>query len=188
MLRLPRFQKLKSVTIYAPGPRWSGLIYGIAAWFARDEKLTGEIADTACQGGPSFPIIPPLPSTSSATRADRRKMKVRFTYPVRKGDVDWRKLESAVLGEDFEGLGGVYNCTGYGNHRGRIAREGGNGVDEMLMKITHVGKHGAAGSCSPRFTAGSLWVDVGNGSAVLGEVRGELGRLDQLGLLQVSCW
>lgn len=57
------------------------------------------------------------------------------------------------------------------------------------MKITQGGNQVAGGSCSPpRFIAGgSLWVEVRSGSAVLGDLRVELGRLDELGLLQVSC-
>lgn len=102
-LRLPRFEELQSVTMYAPGPRWSDLIYEIAAWFARGEKLAREIADPAYQDGPSFSITPPLSSTSSATWAGRwtngKETRVRFTYPVGEGDVDWKKLERAVLGE-----------------------------------------------------------------------------------------
>ena len=193
ILRLPRFRRLKSVTMHVPGPRWSDLIYEIATWFARDEKLTGKIADPACHDGyasssSSATPWPSLPSTTSATQADRwedwKRMKIRFSYPVRKDDVNWRKLENAVLGEDLDG---EYDCTGHGNHEGRIERESkggseGDHVDRMLMRIS---QHGTGGSYSRRFTTGSLWVEVGNGSAAL-EVRGELGRLDQLGLLQVS--
>jgi len=192
MLRLPRFRRLESVTMHVPGPHWSDLIYDIAAWFARDKK-PGEIADRICHDGyASPPVTPSLPSTTSATRAGRwedwKRTRIRFSYPVGKDDVDWRKLENAVLGEDLDG---VYDWTGHGNHVGGIEREskGGNegesdDVDEMLMRIS---QHGAGGSFSRRFAAGSLWVEVRSGSAGLGEVRGELGRLDKLGLLQVSC-
>jgi hypothetical protein len=55
------------------------------------------------------------------------------------------------------------------------------------MRVDPIGKSVAGGRRSRRFAAGALWVEVRSGSAVLGEVRGELGRLDQLGLLQVSC-
>lgn len=193
MLRLPRFRRLKSVTMHVPGPRWSDLIYDIAAWFARDKK-SGEIADPICHDGyASPPVTPSLPSTSSATRAARsedwKRTRIRFSYPVGKGDVDWRKLENAVLGEDLEG---VYDCTGHGNHVGGIERESKSGkegesddVDESM--VMGISQHEAGGSVRRRFVAGSLWVEVRNGSAALGEVRGELGRLDQLGLLQVSC-
>jgi hypothetical protein len=106
MLQLPRFRRLKSVTMHVPGPCWSDLIYEIVAWFARDKKLTGEIADPACHAS-SASVAPSLSSTGSATRAGRRedwkRTMIRFSYPVRKGDVDWRKLESAALGEDLEG-------------------------------------------------------------------------------------
>lgn len=192
MLRLPRFRRLKSVTMHAPGPRWSDLIYDIAAWFARDEKLTGVIADPTCHDGyasRSLSATPSLPSTASATRADRwgdrKRTRVRFAYPVREGDVDWRKLENAVLGE---GRDGGHDFTGYGNHGREIERESrggseGDHVDRMLMSIN---KHRAGGGYSRRSMVGSLWVEVGNGSAPLGEVRGKLGRLDELGLLQVS--
>jgi len=109
---------------------------------------------------------------------------VRFAYPVGKGDIDWRKLESAVLGEDFNGgLDGGFDCPIFGN-RSEGGSGGGNDADDMVMRINR-GKSQAGGSCGKR--AGSLWVEVGNGSAVLGEVRRELFRLDQLGLLQVSC-
>ena len=168
------------MTMHVPGPRWSDLIYKIAEWFARDEKLPGEIADRACQDGrasPSLSVTSSLPSPSSATRADWRRTKFRFGYPVKKGDIDWRRLESAVLGE---GLEGEYDCARLGN-RGGISGGGNDESDEMLMRINP----GAGGT--RRLAASSLWVEVGNGSAVLGEVRGELGRLDKLGLLQVSC-
>lgn len=186
MLRLPRFRRLKSMIMHVPGPRWSDLIYDIAAWFARDEKLTEEIADPICHddyASPSLSATPSLPSTASATQADRwedwKRTRIRFAYPVRKGDVDWRKLENAVLGEDLD------DGTGDGDHGGGIERESTGGseddhVDRMLMRI------GAGGGYSRRSTTGSLLVEVGSGSAALGEVRGELGRLDQLGLLQVS--
>jgi len=187
MLRLPRFRRLKSVTVCVPGSHWTDLIYEIAAWLARDEKLGGEIADPACQGGRASALsgTPSPPSPSSATRADWpanwKKLGIRFAYPVRKGDVDWRKLASAVLGEDFEGLDGDGDCTGFGNYG-----EGGNDDRETSTRINHIENRGADG-CSRLPTAGSFWVEVLDGSAGLGEVRGELGRLDTLGLLQVSC-
>jgi hypothetical protein len=169
------------VTVRVPGPRWSDLIYGITAWFARDKKLTGEIADPVRHDGYASWSSPP--STTSATRAgrweDREGTRIRFAYPVGNGDVDWRKLENAVLGEDVDG---GYDCTGYGIHVDELERESRSG-SESLMRI---GKHGVRGGYSPRFTAPSLWIEVGPGSAALGEVRRELRRLDQLGLLQVS--
>lgn len=176
------------MVLRVPGPRWSDLIYEIAAWFARDEKLAGEIADhPACQddhASASFSVTSSPPSPSSATRAGRwenwKNTRIRFDYPVRKGEVDWRKLESAVLGEDFEAerLDGEYDCAGFGNHGGGAGR---NDVDELM------GINRGKGGCSRRLSAGSLWVEVGHGSAGLGELKGELARLDQLGLLQVSC-
>ena len=190
VLRLPRFRNLKSVIMYVPGPLWSDLIYEIAAWSARDKKLPEEIADIACHDGRASPSSPSMPSTSPATRADWwedwKKTKIRFTYPVGKGDVDWRKLESAVLGE---GPDGGYDCTGYGNHGGEEgpSRDGNDDVDETMMRINNVERDGADGGCCPRFVAGSLWIEARGGSAVLGDVRGELRRLDQLGLLQVGC-
>ena len=186
-LRLPRFRRLNSVTVHVPGPRWSDLIYDIAAWFAGDRKLPGEIAESACQEDLASPSPSADPSLPSATRASRwensKKTRVRFAYPVGKGDIDWRKLESAVLGEGFEGLDGGFDCARFGN-RGEGGIGGGNDADDMVMRINR-GKSQAGGGCGKR--AGSLWVEVGNGSAALGEVRGELVRLDQLGLLQVSC-
>ena len=174
-----------------PGPYWSDLIYEIAAWFARDEKSPGEIADPTCQDGrasASSSVTSSLPSPTSATRTGRwanwKKTRIRFTYPVKKGDVNWRKLESAALGEDFERLDGGDDCAGFGKHGGRESGSG-NDVDDMLMGITH-GKSRAGGGSSRQLTAGSLWVEVGSGSAGLGELRGELARLDKLGLLQVS--
>jgi len=186
-LRLPRFRRLNSVTVHVPGPRWSDLIYEIAAWFASDRKLPGEIAEPACQEGVASPSPSADPSLPSATRANRwenrKKTRVRFAYPVGKDDIDWRKLESAVLGEGFEGLDGGFDCPRFGN-RGEDGGGGGNDADDMVMRINR-GKRQAAGSCGKR--TGSLWVEVGNGSAALGEVRRELVRLDELGLLQVSC-
>lgn len=197
-LRLPRFRQLKSVTMCVPGPYWSDLIYEIAAWFARDE-WHDEIADPASQDGraspPSFATTS-MPSSNAATRADRRKdrkrTKVRFFYPVGKSDFNWRKLESAVLGEDFEdpdSQGGGCACSRFGNCGGKIEREsrGGNGndhVEEIMMRISKVRNRGAGGSCCARFMGGSLCVEVESGSVV---PREELGRLDQLELLQVSC-
>lgn len=198
-LRLPQFRKLKSVTMCVPGPHWSDLIYEIAAWFARVESCE-EIADFTCRDGhasPSSLTVTPLsslPSNNTATRVDcyegRKRTRVKFFYPVRKGDVDWQKLERAVLGEGIEGQEGGYDCSRFGNHGGGIERESasGNGndqVQEMLMRISQVGAHGAGGSCSARSKASSVWVEVGSGMAV--EVRRELGRLDRLGLLQVNC-
>lgn len=95
-----------------------------------------------------------------------------------------------MLGEDIEGLDGGCDCSGFGNH-GSVARESESGdgndhVDEMVTKINKAGNHVAGGSCSARFMAGSLWIEVGSGSAVLRDLRGVLGRLDRLGLLQVS--
>jgi len=176
--------------MHIPGSRWSDLIYEITAWFARDNKFPGEVADPTCHDESAFPsVTPSLPSSSSTTQANRweywKQTRIRFNYAVRKGDVDWRRLESAVLGEVHDG---ECDCARYGNHGGGNERESGGGnendhVDAMLMRINHIGKRGAGG----RFTAGSLWVEVGNGSSGLGEIRGELGRLGQLGLLQVSC-
>lgn len=115
-LRLPRFRKLKSVTMCVPGSHWSDLIYEIAEWFARDDYE--EIADPTRQGGRASPptsVTSSLPSSNPATRADRwkdrKRTKVRFVYPVGEGDVDWRKLESAVLGEGVECLDGRYACS-----------------------------------------------------------------------------
>jgi len=176
------------VTVHVPGPRWSDLIYEIAAWFASDRKSSGEIAESACQEGPASPPPFTTPSLPSATRVNRwenrKRTRVRFAYPVRKDDVDWRKLESAVLGE---GLDGGFDCPKFSNHGGRNegGSGGGNDADERVMRINR-GKGQTGGSRGKR--ACSLWVEVvGNGSAGLGEVRGELVRLDQLGLLQVSC-
>jgi hypothetical protein len=146
-------------------------------------------------------LAPSLPSDNSATRADRRKdrkrTRIRFGYHVTKGDVDWKKLESAVLGEGDEGLeslGGGCDCSVYGNHGGVgvVGRESESGYENdqvggMVMKINQVGNQVAGGSCSARFMACLLWVEVWSGSAVLRELRGELGRLDRHGLLQVSC-
>lgn len=165
------------MTMYVPGPCWSDLIYEIAAWFARDKKLTGEIADPTCHGSSSF-VTPSLSSTTPATRPGRWEdwngTMIRFSYPVRKGDVNWRKLENAVLGEDLEVVD-----SGGGDES--------DYADGGVIRTNPIGKSGADGRCSRRFAPGTLWVEVGSGSAVLGEVRGELGRLDQLGLLQVSC-
>lgn len=206
-LRLPTFRKLKLVTINALGPLWSDLVYEIAAWFAK-HKSGEEIADTACQDGrasasSSSPVLvtPSLPSSTSVTRydpwKDRKRTRVRFMYPVRKGDVDWKELESAVLGEDVVGAtgqGGGSDCSPNGNHGGLgdVGRESDGGrendqVGEMVMTISQAGNQVAGGSCSARFMAGSLWVEVRSGCAVLGELRRELGRLDRLELLQVSC-
>ena len=176
------------MTVHVPGPRWSDLIYEIAAWFASDRKLPGEIAEPACQEGLTSPSA--TPSLPSATRAYRwenlKKTRVRFAYPVGKDDIDWRRLERAVLGEDLDGPDGGLDCPRFSNHGGQTEGGGGGGNDgdEMVMRINR-GKSKAGGSCGKR--AGSLWVEVGNGSAALGEVRGELARLDELGLLQVSC-
>ena len=179
MLQLPRFRRLKSVTVCAPGPCWSDLIYEIVAWFARDKKLTGEIADPACHASPSS-VTSSMSSTTSATRAGRWEgTMVRFSYPVRKGDVDWRKLESAALGEDVEAQG----CESIESEDGDESDH----ADGRAMRVNPIGKNVAGGRRSRRFAAEPLWVEVRSGSAVLGEVRGELGRLDQLGLLQVSC-
>jgi len=193
-LRLPRFRKLELVTMSVPGPHWTDLIYEIAAWFGREEWLK-PIADHDSRASPPSPAIPSLPSSNLVTRVDlrkgRKRTRVRFAYPVRNGDIDWKKMERAVLGEDIEDLDGGCDCSVFGK-LGRVGREsekGGKGndhVDEMVMTINQVGNHVAGGSCSARFTAGSLWVEVASGSAVLGDLRGELGRLDQLGLLQVS--
>lgn len=181
------------MTMNVPGPSWSDLIYEIAAWFTK-EKLAEEIADLTCHDGrasPSLPVIPSMPSTSSVTRGEW-ETRIRFAYPIRKGDVDWNRLESAVLGEGTEGLDGGHHCARYGNNEFGTERESGDGdgsdhVHEMLMRINEVGKDGAHGGYSRQPTAGSLWVEAGSGSATLGEVRGELRRLDKLGLLQVSC-
>lgn len=181
--------------MYVPGPRWSDLIYEIAAWFAKDDKsLGGEMADPTCHDdSPSFSVTHSLPSNTSATQANRwedwKRTRIRFTYPVRKGDVDWGRLENAVLGEDLDGK---CDCAGIGNHGCGVERESGGGDENdqagaMLMRINHTGKRGAGSVCSGRSTAGSLWVEVGDGSTELGEVGGDLGRLGQLGLLQVSC-
>lgn len=190
-LRLPRFQKLKSVTMCVPGPSWSDLIYEIAAWFARG-GWQDEIADTACQYGraspPSF-VTTSMPSSNAATRAnhreDRKRTKVRFFYPVGKRNFDWGKLESAVLGEDFDSQGGT--CSRFGNRGGKVEREsrGGSGNDhiEMMMRINRVRNRGAGGSRCTRFMGSLLCVEVGSGSVV---PREELGRLDELELLQVS--
>lgn len=179
------------MNLHVPGPHWSDLIYEIAAWFARDKKSPREIADPSCQNGrasASLSVTPSLPSRTSTTWAgwwaNWKRTRIRFAYPVRKGDVDWRKLESAVLGEDFERLDEEYDCAGFGNHGGE--REIGNDGDEILMGINR-GKSMADSGSSRQLTAGSLWVEVGSGSTGLGEVRGELARLEQLGLLQISC-
>lgn len=186
------------MTMHIPGPCWSDLIYETAAWFARDETLTEGIADPTYHddgyASHSPSDIPSLPSPDSATRADRwddwRKARIRFTYPVRKGDIDWRKLESAVLGEGPDALDGEHGQAGYGNHRGGTDRESQDGNEnDHLDGMVGIGQRGAGGSRNRQLTAASLWVEVevGTGSAPLGELRGELGRLDQLGLLQVSC-
>lgn len=173
------------MTVHVPGPRWSDLIYEIAAWFVSDGKFPGEIADPACQDGRASPSLSVAPSLPSATRADRcgnwKKTRIRFAYPVRKGDIDWRKLESVVLGECFvDGQDGRHDCSGFGS-RGGTEGEGRNDAEEMMMRISRgKSRAGGRGGCS-------LWVEVGNGSAGLGDVRGELVRLDRLGLLQVSC-
>lgn len=196
-LRLPRFRKLKSVIMCVPGPGWSDLIYEIAAWSARDDSRE-EIADRNRQSASTSPssVISSLPSSTSATRADgwesRRKTKVRFVYPVREGDVDWVKLQSAVLGEGAEGQEGRCYCAGYGNHASRTGREsgGGNGNDHVdgMMRINNGVGYGAGGNCHRRSssTAGSLSVEFKGGSGVLRKVRERLGRLDELGLLQLS--
>lgn len=184
------------MTVHVPGAEWSDLTYEIAAWFAKNE-LREEIADPACQGGRSsrpLSVTPSLPSSNPvAERRGGKRMRVRFGYPVRKGDFDWRELASAALGEDgegLEGLGGTGDCSKFGNHGG-AGRESESGkendhVDDMLMKINQAGYQVAGGSCSERFVARSLWVEVGSRSAVLGELGGELGRLEELGLLLVS--
>ena len=190
-LRLPRFLKLKSVTMCVPGPYWSDLIYEITSWFARSECCE-EIAGPACRSGRASSLFTPsLPSTNPATSAvGWKRTRIKFCYSVGKGDVDWRKLESAALGEDFEG----YDCSAFGNHGGGAECEsglgGGNGNDhvQVLMEINPgVENRGAGGRQGARFTTGSLWVEVGGGSGVFGEIRRKLGRLDRLGLLQVSC-
>ena len=173
------------MTVHVPGPYWADLLYEIAAWFTSDSTSPGEIAELACQEGlASSPSgTPSLPSATPANRREnRKKTRVRFAYPVGKDDIDWRRLESAVLGEDLDELDGGFDCPRFSNHGGGL--EGGSGGGNDVMRINR-GKSKAGGSFGKR--AGSLWVEVSNGSAVLGEVRGELVRLDELGLLQVSC-
>ena len=181
------------MTMSVPGSNWSDLIYEIAAWFARD-KPSYEIADPAGHYGRASALsdMPSLPSNNPATDTHRwrdgRKMRIRFTYPVGKDEVDWKKLERAVLGENIDGgLDGGCDCPIYGNDDG-VGRESGSGNEnDHVDEINQVDNHVAGGSCGARSMRGSLWIEIASGSAVLGELRGELGRLDKLGLLQVSC-
>jgi len=188
MLRLPKFRGLKSVTVRVPGPHWADLIYEIAAWFARDEKFVREIADPACQDGRASALNdgPSLPSRSSATRAEwqkRKRLRIRFAYPLGEDDIDWERLERAVLGGSVEGLDEGGDCTGYGNYGGGAGDDDG----QTLMRISRVENRWAGGSRSGRSTVGSLRVEGLSGSVGVEEVREKLGRLDRLGLLQVSC-
>ena len=113
------------MTISVPGPHWSDLIYEIAAWFER----IGEIADPTRPGGRASPPLSGTPSPPSSNgvmrtdgREDRKRTRVRFAYPVKKGDINWKKLESAVLGEDLEGVPEGQDrgsdCSVFGNHGG----------------------------------------------------------------------
>lgn len=93
------------MTMTVLGPYWSDLICEIATWFARD-KSCGKIADPASRASPPSSVTASLPSSDQITRADlrknRKRITIEFSDPVRKGDVDWEELESAVSGEDIE--------------------------------------------------------------------------------------
>jgi hypothetical protein len=146
------------VTVRVPGPHWSDLIYEIAAWFASGQ-VSGEIAEPTCQRGRASPVTPlPCHQRAELTGGEVEKDEDQVRIPRQERDVDWRKLERAVLGEGIEGLDGDSDCSVFGNHGGGIEGDsgGGNGAGGIVMRINR-GKSRAGGSCHGWFSLGRSW-------------------------------